>query len=100
MPGRGKAGQAANMPPCLDGIIGVMTDCIRDVGFPVDHRLWTEILAVAARDPSVRETFATSDKAMRTVFANPLQRAAEAGEIESSLDSDAVSSGFTRWWAA
>lgn len=89
--GAEKARQAANATPSLDGIIGVMTDCIRDVGFPVDHRLWTEILAVAARDPSVRATFAASDKVMRGGFVELLQKAAKAGEIDGSLDFDAVS---------
>jgi len=89
--GAEKARQAANVRPYINGIISVMTDCIRDVGFPVDHRLWTEILAVAARDASVREGFAASDKAMRGVFVDLLQKAAEAGEIDGSLDLDAVS---------
>jgi AcrR family transcriptional regulator len=89
--GAEKARQAASVTPYLNGIIGVMTDCIRDVGFPVDHRLWTEILAVAAREPSVRETFAASDKAMRSVFVELLQKAAEAGEIDGSLDFEAIS---------
>ncbi|MDR1490081.1 MAG: TetR family transcriptional regulator C-terminal domain-containing protein [Desulfovibrio sp.] len=89
--GAEKARQAACVTPYLNGIIDVMTDCIRDVGFPVDHRLWTEILAVAARDPSVRETFAASDKAMRAVFVELLQKAASAGEIDESLDFDAAS---------
>lgn len=89
--GAEKARQAAGVTPYINGIVGVLTDCIRDVGFPVDHRLWTEILAVAARDPSVRETFATSDKAMRAVFVELLRKAAEAGEIDDSLDFDAVS---------
>lgn len=89
--GADKARQAIGAEPYLDGIIGLMSDCIRDVGFPVDHRLWTEILAVTARDPSIRQTFAASDKAMRGVFVELLQKAAEAGEIESALDFDAVS---------
>lgn len=89
--GAEKARQATNIRPFLNGIIGVMTDCIRDVGFPVDHRLWTEILAVAARDAPVRESFAASDKAMRGVFVELLQKAAEAGEIDGSLDFNVVS---------
>lgn len=89
--GAEKARQAANVTPYMNGIIGVMADCIRDVGFPVDHRLWTEILAVTARDPSVREAFAASDKAMRDVFVELLRKAAEAGEIDDSLDFGAVS---------
>lgn len=89
--GAEKAAQAARVTPYLNGIIGVLTGCIRDVGFPVEHRLWTEILAVAARDASVRETFAAGDKAMRAVFVELLRKAAEAGEIDGSLDFDAVS---------
>jgi hypothetical protein len=72
-------------------MLGVMEDCVRDVGFPVDHRLWTEIVAVAARDQSVRETFSAGDKAMRGVFVELLRKAAEAGEIDGSLNLDAVS---------
>ena len=89
--GAEKAKQAVNKTPYLNGIVGIMTDCIRDVGFPVDHRLWTEILAVAARNSSVRQTFIASDKAMRKVFVELLQKAAEAGEIDDSLDLNAVS---------
>lgn len=86
-----KARQAASSPPYLTGIITVLTDCIRDVGFPVDHRLWTEILAVAARDSAVRSAFDAGDKAMRSVFVELLKKAAEAGEIDRSLDFEAVS---------
>lgn len=89
--GADKARQAADVKPYLNGIIGVMTDCIRDVGFPVDHRLWTEVLAVAARDSSIREAFTASDKNMRSVFVELLRKAAEAGEIDDSLDFEAVS---------
>jgi hypothetical protein len=39
----------------------------------------------------VRETFAASDKAMRSVFVELLQKAAEAGEIDGSLDFEAIS---------
>ena len=88
--GAEKARQAARARPCLSGIISLMGDCIRDVGFPVDHRLWTEILAVVARDPSVRKAFVASDKAMRAVFVELLDKAAKAGEIDDALDFDAV----------
>lgn len=89
--GAEKARRAASAPPYLQGIIDILKDCIRDVGFPVDHRLWMEILAVAARDQSVRETFVASDKGMRAVFVELLQKAAATGEIDGSLDFDAVS---------
>ena len=89
--GAEKARQAAESERYLQGILNTMADCIRDVGFPVDHRLWTEILAVAARDAAVREAFAASDKAMREVFVELLKKAAASGEIDSSLDLEAVS---------
>lgn len=91
--GRGaeKARQAAASALYLQGILGVMADCVRNVGFPVDHRLWTEILAVAARDEAVRKAFAVSDKAMRRAFVDLLEKAATAGEIDGSLTLDSVS---------
>lgn len=89
--GADKARQAAGVSPHLDGILAIMADCICDVGFPVDHRLWTEVLAVAGRDPSVREAFAASDKAMREAFVELLSKAAVAGEIDNSLNFEAVS---------
>ena len=88
--GTEKARQALEVSPFLEGIVGIMESCIRDVGFPVDHRLWTEILAVTAREPAIREAFAASDKAMRAVFAELLRKAADAGEIARDLDFDAV----------
>lgn len=89
--GTEKARQAAVSAPYMQGIISVMTDCICDVGFPIDHRLWTEILAVAARNASVRKAFAASDKAMRKAFVELLEKAAAAGEIDNTLDMDSVS---------
>ena len=88
--GTEKARQALEVPPFLKGIVGIMESSIRDVGFPVDHRLWTEILAVTAREPAIRKAFAASDKAMRAVFAELLRKAADAGEIARDLDFDAV----------
>lgn len=89
--GAEKARQAADTAPYLQGIINVLADCIRDVGFPIDHRLWTEILAVAARDASVRKAFAASDKVMRKAFVELLEKASAAGEISNSLDLESVS---------
>lgn len=89
--GAEKAKMAANLTPHLQGVVNIMADCIRDVGFPIDHRLWTEILAVAARDAAVRESFANSDKYMRKAFAELLEKAAAAGEIDGSLNFDSVS---------
>ena len=89
--GAEKARLASCSAPFLNGVISLMTDCIIDVGFPIDHRLWTEILAVAARDDSMRTAFISSDREMRIVFSRLLEKAAESGEIDGSLDFDAVS---------
>lgn len=89
--GADKIRQRLAEPPYLQAILDLLADCIRNVGFPVDHRLWTEILAVAARDESVRQAFLASDRAMREVLVNLLKKAVEAGEIDGSLDFDEVS---------
>ena len=89
--GADKARQAARHSPNIQGIITILSDCIRDVGFPIDHRLWTEILAVTARDETIRTAFAESDKAMRGALVELLEKAAEAGDVDPSLDFDAVS---------
>ncbi|CAK7024120.1 MAG: putative HTH-type transcriptional regulator YfiR [Saezia sanguinis] len=90
--GADKARQASQSSSSfLSSIIALMADCIRDVGFPIDHRLWMEILAVVARDDSIRKAFVASDKAMRKVFVELLEKAGQAGEIDNTLDFDAVS---------
>ena len=89
--GAERARQAAAKPPYLDGIIRFMTECIRNSGFPMDHRLWAEVLAVAARDAGMKDAFVASERATRKVFMTLLEKAAAAGEIDAALDLDAVS---------
>ena len=43
--GAQKARQALDTAEHLAGILAIMESCVRDVGYPVDHALWTEILA-------------------------------------------------------
>lgn len=88
--GADKAREALAKAPYLQGIFSILESCIRDVGFPVDHALWTDILAVAARDEAVRKAFMESDALMRAVFCELLHKAAAAGEIASDLDIEAV----------
>lgn len=89
--GRGaeKARKVLENGPCLEGILDILSSCIRDPGWPVDHRLWTEMLAVAARNERVRSVFMEGDRAMRAVFTELLRGAAEAGEIDAGLDHEA-----------
>lgn len=89
--GADKVHEAALAGGYLNGIINALSECIREVGGPVDHRLWTEILAVAAREESVRTAFLAGDMAMRKQFVALLKKAADAGEIDASFDLNAVS---------
>lgn len=74
----------------LSGVIWFMSECIRNCGFPMDHRLWAEILAVAARDPDIKNFFMTEDSEMRCIFRKQLQRGVDAGEIDPDLDLNAT----------
>lgn len=81
---------ASARPPYLGGIILYMSECIQNSGFPIDHRLWAEVLAVAARDPSIKETFVASERELRKFWIGMLQKVADAGEMDASLDLNAV----------
>lgn len=76
--------------PFLNGIIMFMAQCINNTKFPIDHRLWAEVLAVAARDPAIKKEFGTSERDMRKSWVNMLQKAVQAGEVDQSLDLNAV----------
>lgn len=88
--------QAGSRPPYLDGILWFMSECIRNSGFPMDHRLWAEVLAVVARDKDIKKAFAESDRRMRSFWVDTmLRKAADAGEIDSSLDLNATAIWLT-----
>lgn len=89
--GTDKARDAMNDAPSIQGVIRILDSCVRDVGFPVDHALWTEILAVAARDAAVREAFQASDRQMREALVDLLKAAAGRGDVDPNLDLEAVS---------
>ena len=77
------------------GVIWFMSECIRNCGFPMDHRLWAEILAVAARDAGIKKFFMTEDSEMRCMLAKSLQRGIMAGEIDADLDVNATAIWLT-----
>ncbi len=89
--GAAKMRRAAEEAPSLDAVMDILAQCIRDVGFPIDHRLWTEILAVAARNETIRIAFLESDRLMRDAFIDLLKKASKAGEVDKKLDFEAVS---------
>lgn len=86
-----KMRQAAEEAPSFETIMEMLVKCVRDVGFPIDHRLWIEILAVAARNETIREAFLESDRIMRDAFVSLIKKAAKLGEVDKKLDYEAVS---------
>ena len=88
--GVARARALAKEPPYLDAIIRFQEACVRNPIFPMDHRLWIEVLAVAARDPVMKEAFAESERMARSVFKELLVKARDAGEIDLKLDVDAT----------
>ena len=83
--------RAAAEAPSFQRIMDLLIKCIRDVGFPIDHRLWVEILAVSARNDSIRMAFLASDRMMRDAFVELIRKAAQLGEVDKNLDYEAVS---------
>ncbi len=77
----------------MQSVISELFKCVRNKKFPMDHRLWLEIMAVAARDKDIRKTFLESDKLLHDSFVALLRRAAELGIICGSDDFDRV----TEW---
>lgn len=67
-------GEAAD----LDEIFARLNECIRSVGFPIDHRLWLSILSEAARDESLGELQRRLDRRMRAALAAALSPFAAA----------------------
>lgn len=83
--------KAAEQGPYIGAITGFMEECIKNWGFPIDHRLWIEMLAVASRDPAMRDAFMESERRARNVFKQLIQKGIDAGEIEPTVDPDAIS---------
>ena len=89
--GAKQAAIAQQRPPYIDGIVKFMSECIRNSGYPIDHRLWAEVLAVSAREKNFREFFLRSEKATRQYLKELLLKARENGEISSDIDIEALS---------
>ncbi|QBH96328.1 TetR/AcrR family transcriptional regulator [Limnobaculum zhutongyuii] len=75
----------------LRNILGVISSCIFDPGYPMDHRLWIEILAETARNERLRTVFKANDSRMRTAFKHLLQQAMKKGLIADDIDPDGTS---------
>ncbi len=75
----------------LENILGVISSCIFDPGYPMDHRLWIEILAETARNERLKTTFKSNDSLMRTAFKHLLNDAIKKGIIADDIDPDGTS---------
>lgn len=82
---------ALEKPPYVDGLIWYMQECIRNAGFPMDHRLWVEVLAVAGRDSSMKAIFLDSERRSRNFMKELLKKAIQNNEIDSNLNLDDIS---------
>lgn len=89
--GAEKAREVAEGGSYLQGIISFMAECIRDSAFPIDHRLWAEVLAVAARDAEMKAAFLESEKKARHFFKSLIEKGIEAGEIDESVNAEGMS---------
>lgn len=75
----------------LDNILSVISSCIFDPGYPMDHRLWIEILAETSRNERLKLTFKANDNLMRTAFKQLLQDAMAKGIIANDIDPEGTS---------
>ncbi|MBX9478812.1 TetR family transcriptional regulator [Rahnella sp. BIGb0236] len=77
--------------PPFDHLLDLVTSCINEVGYPADHRLWVEIIAEAARNPLVKETFIATDCIMRDGIKTIISRGIQAGDFSAELNLEATS---------
>ena len=86
-----RARAALDRPPYLESMLWHMRECVRNAGFPMDHRLWVEALAIAGRDPAMKAAFLKSERLSRNILKKLLKKAMENNEISASLDIERIS---------
>ena len=82
------AQQAAHEGTCLARLCELTSHCISDVGYPVTHHLWLEIMAESARNPELGQAFINSDSAMRQGIATLIQEGMMAREFRQDIDAN------------
>ena len=75
----------------LGQILAVIISCISNPVYPMDQRLWIEILAEASRNEGVRFVFNKSDIIMRESFKKLLTRAIYAKQVDPDYDLETLS---------
>lgn len=72
-------------------ILEITSNYISNPVYPMDQRLWLEILAEASRNEGVRDVLNISDEIMRTSFKKLLSRAMDEKQIDSNYDVESLS---------
>lgn len=83
---RDKVNELKGRMSYVDAIIGLLNECNYNPEFPICHKLWAEILAMANRDTEVREVFLRCQADLRMVIENWIHEGASAGEIKPGIN--------------
>lgn len=76
--------------PCVDGILAILGECARNRDYPIEHKLWAEILSVAQRDRAIGEVFLKCEAQLQLFIENWLREAAQKGELAADLDKRSI----------
>jgi len=74
----------------FDRLCAQVTSCISEIGYPITHQLWVEIMAESARNPELRKTYISSDDIMRKSFARLIQEGIAAGEFRRDINLEEI----------
>ncbi|MGK3142343.1 TetR/AcrR family transcriptional regulator [Pantoea sp. C2G6] len=75
---------------CFDRVCEQVASCISDVGYPVTHHLWVEIMAESARNLELQQAFISSDKIMRQSLARMIENGITAGEFRQEINPEEI----------
>ncbi|EPB9885865.1 TetR/AcrR family transcriptional regulator [Yersinia enterocolitica] len=74
----------------FDRLCEQVTSCISDIGYPVTHQLWVEIIAESARNPELQKTYISNDTIMRQSIAEIILEGIAAGEFRRDINLDEI----------
>ncbi|MTC23970.1 MULTISPECIES: TetR/AcrR family transcriptional regulator [unclassified Providencia] len=74
----------------FDHLCAQVTSCISDVGYPVTHQLWVEIMAESARNTELQKTYISSDTIMRQSIAGIIAEGIAAGEFRRDINLEEI----------
>ena len=68
----------------FDHLYELINNCVTKSGYPIEPRLWTEIIAEAARNSDVNKAFIDADIAMRCALKKIISQGIERGEFRDT----------------